>query len=149
MQWTGGWNAGFSTADPEQLYLPVVANPLFGYQAVNVAAQQRATGSLLRWMQRLISVRRRSPAFGRGSFELLLPENHRILAFLRRYRSETALCVFNLAASAQAAVLDLSALDGAIPIDMFSDSIFPRVNRASYLFTLGPHDFFWFRLRWL
>ena len=149
MQWSGGWNAGFSTADPEQLYLPVVANPLFGYQSVNVAAQERASGSLLGWMQRLISVRRRSPAFGRGSFELLLPHNHRILTFLRRYGDDTVLCVFNLAASAQAAILDLSELDGAIPIDMFAGSVFPRIGKDPYVFTLGSHDFFWFRLRWL
>jgi maltose alpha-D-glucosyltransferase/alpha-amylase len=100
-------------------------------------------------MQRLISVRRRSSAFGRGSFELLMAHNHRILAFLRRHEADTVLCVFNLAASAQAAILDLSTLDGAIPIDMFAGSVFPRIGKDPYVFTLGPHDFFWFRLRWL
>jgi maltose alpha-D-glucosyltransferase/alpha-amylase len=149
MQWSGGWNAGFSSADPEQLYLPVVANPLFGYQAVNVAAQQRSPGSLLHWMQRLIRVRHSSRAFGRGSFQLLSPTNHRILAFVRRHEGEVVLCVFNLAASAQAVALDLSELAGAIPVEMFGGSLFPRVGQGAYVLTLGPHDFFWFKLRWL
>jgi maltose alpha-D-glucosyltransferase/alpha-amylase len=149
MQWSGGWNAGFSRADPEQLYLPLVANPIYGYHAVNVAAQLRSPSSLLRWMQRLIRVRRTSSALGRGSFELLLPRNHRILAFLRRHGDDTILAVFNLSASAQALTLDLSHLEGAIPIEMFGGSLFPRIRRADYVLTLGPYDFFWFRLRQL
>jgi maltose alpha-D-glucosyltransferase/alpha-amylase len=147
MQWSGGWNAGFSRADPEQLYLPLVANPLYGYQSVNVAAQRRSPSSLLRWMQRLIRVRRASTALGRGSFELLLPRNHRILAFLRQHGTETILAVFNLSASAQALSLDLAQLEGAIPIEMFGGALFPRIHRSAYVLTLGPYDFYWFRLR--
>jgi maltose alpha-D-glucosyltransferase/alpha-amylase len=147
MQWSGGWNAGFSRADPEQLYLPLVANPLFGYQSLNVAAQQRSPSSLLRWMQRLIRLRRGSLALGRGSFELLSPRNHRILAFIRRQDSETILAVYNLAASAQAVILNLPGLEGAIPIEMFGGSLFPRIRGADYVLTLGPYDFYWFRLR--
>ena len=150
MQWSGGWNGGFSSADPEQLYLPVVANSLFGYQSINVAAQRRSPGSLLHWMQRLIRVRQSSSAFGRGSFELLSPTNHRILAFVRRHGdTEVVLCVFNLAASAQAVTLGLSAYAGAIPVEMFGGSIFPRIGQGGYVLTLGRHDFFWFRLQWL
>jgi maltose alpha-D-glucosyltransferase/alpha-amylase len=149
MQWNGGINAGFSDADPERLYLPVVANPLFGCQTVNVAAQRRSPSSLLRWTQRLIQVRRGSRALGRGSFELLETLNHRELAFLRRHESETILAVFNLAASAQAVALDLSHLDGAIPIEMFGGSLFPRVGRGDYVLSLGPYDFYWFKLRWI
>ena len=149
MQWSAGTNAGFSEADPEQLYLPVVANALYGYQAVNVAAQRRSPSSLLSWMQQLIRIRRSSPALRRGGFELLEPQNHRILAFVRRHDAEAVLCVFNLAASAQAVGLDLSALDGAVPVEMFGGSLFPRVGRGEYPLALGPHDFFWFRLRWV
>jgi maltose alpha-D-glucosyltransferase/alpha-amylase len=149
MQWHGGINAGFSDADPERLFLPIVANPLYGYQAVNVAAQRRSPSSLLRWTQRLIRVRRSSSALGRGSFELLEPLNHRVLAFVRRQASETILAVFNLAASAQAVALDLSQLDGAIPIEMFGGSLFPRIGRGDYVLSLGPHDFYWFKLRWI
>lgn len=149
MQWSGGFNAGFSQADPEQLYLPVIANPVFGYQAVNVAAQRRSPSSLLHWTQRIIRVRRGSSALGRGDFKLLEPQNHRVLAFIRQHESETILAVFNLAASAQAVGLDLSPFDGAIPIEMFGGSIFPRVGRAVYQLSLGPHGFYWFRLRWV
>jgi maltose alpha-D-glucosyltransferase/alpha-amylase len=149
MHWTAGTNGGFSEADPEQLYLPVVANALYGHHAVNVASQQRSPSSLLRWMQKLIRIRRSSRALGRGSFELLEPQNHRVLAFVRRYQDETVLGVFNLAASAQFVALDLSALDGAVPVEMFGNSPFPRIGSEAYVLSLGPHDFFWFRLRWL
>jgi maltose alpha-D-glucosyltransferase / alpha-amylase len=149
MQWDGGWNAGFSDADPERLYLPVVANPVFGYQTVNVAASRRTPSSLLRWMQRLINVRHSTQAFGRGSLKLLAPRNHRILALERTHQEETILAVFNLAASAQAARLDLGAHDGAVPIEMFGGSLFPRIGKGDYILTLGPHDFYWFRLRWV
>jgi maltose alpha-D-glucosyltransferase / alpha-amylase len=147
MQWSGGWNGGFSPADPEQLYLPLVANPLFGYQSLNVAAQQRSPSSLLRWTQRIIRVRRASAPLGRGSFELLSPANHRILAFVRRHGDEIVLAVFNLAASAQAVTLALPELDGAIPVEMFGGSLFPRIRRTDYVLTMGPYDFFWFKLR--
>jgi maltose alpha-D-glucosyltransferase/alpha-amylase len=98
-------------------------------------------------MQRLIRVRRASSALGRGSFELLLPRNHRILAFLRRHGGDIILAVFNLSASAQALSLDLARLDGAIPIEMFGGGLFPRIQRSPYVLTLGPYDFYWFRLR--
>jgi maltose alpha-D-glucosyltransferase/alpha-amylase len=147
MQWSGGWNGGFSKADPEQLYLPLVANPLFGYQSLNVAAQLRSPSSLLRWTQRIIRVRRGSLALGRGTFELLSPANHRILAFVRRHGEDAVLAVFNLAASAQAVALGLGDLEGAIPIEMFGGSLFPRIRRADYVLTLGPYDFYWFKLR--
>jgi maltose alpha-D-glucosyltransferase / alpha-amylase len=146
MQWSGGWNGGFSTADPERLYLPLVANPNFGYQSVNVAAQRRSPGSLLRWTQRIIRVRRGSRALGRGTFELLSPDNHRILAFIRRYEGETILAAFNLAASAQAVTLDLSRWADSVPIEMFGGSVFPRVRGGDYVLTLGPYDFYWFKL---
>ena len=149
MQWSGGYNAGFSACDPEQFYLPVIANPLFGYQAVNVAAQRRFPGSLLGWMQRLIRIRKSSPAFGRGTFELLSPGNHRILAFVRAYGPDTIVAVYNLAASAQAVALDLARYDRAIPIEMFGGSLFPRVGRGEYILTLGAYDFYWFKLRWV
>jgi maltose alpha-D-glucosyltransferase / alpha-amylase len=149
MQWNGGWNAGFSSADPEQLYQPLVANALFGYQAVNVTAQLRNQSSLLRWMQRIIAVRKSSRAFGRGTLRVLSPANHRIFAYLRALDDEQLLIVNNLASSAQAVELDLSEFAGAIPIEMFGGSVFPRVGTGSYVLTLGPHAFYWFRLRWI
>jgi maltose alpha-D-glucosyltransferase / alpha-amylase len=149
MQWNGGVNAGFSTADPERLWLPLISNALYGYQAVNVESQQRNTTSLLNWTRRLIEVRRSTRVFGRGSIEFLKPANHRVLAFTRTLGRETVLAVNNLAGTAQAVELDLSRLAGAIPIEMFGGSIFPRIGREPYTMMMGPYNFYWFRLRWL
>jgi maltose alpha-D-glucosyltransferase/alpha-amylase len=149
MQWTSGSNAGFSAADPERLWLPLVSNALYGYQAVNVESQQRNATSLLNWTRRLIQVRSSTAVFGRGSIELLKPANHRVLAFTRTLGRETVLVVNNLAGTAQAVELDLSRLAGAIPIEMFGGSIFPRIGRDPYIMMMGSYDFYWFRLRWL
>ena len=110
MQWNGGLNAGFSTADPERLWLPLVSNALYGFQAVNVESQQRNPTSLLNWMRRLIEVRQSTSVFGRGSIEFITPANHRVLAFTRTRGRETVLVVCNLAGTAQVAELDMSAL---------------------------------------
>src|SRR5438445_5493554 len=96
MQWNGGWNSGFSEADQQALYFPLIMDPPYGYQGVNVAAQERTQTSLLRWMRRIVKVRTQHRAFGRGSFEMLLPENRSVLAYLRSYEGETILCVNNL-----------------------------------------------------
>jgi len=149
MQWTGGWNGGFATADPERLYQPLISNPVYGYQAVNVESQRRQENSLLNWTKRLIQVRRSTQVFGRGSIEFLKPANHRVLAYVRSLDSEKVLVVNNLSGTAQAVELDLRALAGAIPIEMFGRSLFPRIRDRPYVMTLGPYDFFWFRLRWL
>jgi maltose alpha-D-glucosyltransferase/alpha-amylase len=149
MQWSGGHNAGFSSADPERLWLPLVANPVFGYQAVNVDAQRRNGTSLLYWMQRMIHVRKSSRALGRGDIAFQAPANHRVLSFTRTLGDETVLIVHNLASTAQCVELDLPAFDGAIPIEMFGGSIFPRITPAPYVLTLSPYGMFWFRLRWL
>jgi maltose alpha-D-glucosyltransferase / alpha-amylase len=147
MQWSGGWNGGFSTADPEALYSPLMLNPVYGYQAVNVESQKRFDHSLLSWMKRLIRVRKGAPVFGRGSIEFLYPANHRILAYIRQLGKETVLCVNNLSSSAQAVELDLRRYKGNILIEMFGKNIFPRIGELPYLLTMGPYEFFWFRLR--
>jgi maltose alpha-D-glucosyltransferase / alpha-amylase len=149
MQWNGGVNAGFSTADPEQLWLPLVSNAVYGYQVVNVESQERHQSSLLNWTRRLIAVRRSQKVFGRGTIECLKPDNHRVLAFTRTLGRETVLIVYNLAGTAQAVELDLSRMSGAIPVEMLGGSMFPRIGRDPYVMTLGPYDYFWFRLRWL
>jgi len=147
MQWNAGINAGFSAADPERLWLPLVSNAIYGYQTINVDSQRRNPTSLLNWMRRLIEVRRGTRVFGRGSIEFLKPANHRVLAFTRTLGRETVLAVNNLSGTAQAVELDLSALAGAIPIEMFGGSIFPRIRRDPYIMMLGPYGFYWFRLR--
>ena len=147
MQWNGGWNAGFSIAEPQRLYAPLIQDPVYGYPAVNVAAQKESEHSLLHWMQRIITVRRSTAVFGRGSIEFLHPANHRILAYLRRQGKDTVLVVNNLSGTAQAVELDLRRYKGNILIEMFGNNIFPRVGDLPYLLTLGPYQFYWFRLR--
>ena len=147
MQWDGGWNAGFSSADPESLYEALIMNPVYGYQAVNVQSQRRFPHSLLSWMRRIVQVRKSTPIFGRGSIEFLYPQNHRVLAYLRQLGRETVLVVNNLSASAQAVELDLSRFKGNVLVEMFGRNIFPRVGDLPYLLTLGAYQFFWFRLR--
>ena len=149
MQWTGGWNSGFSAADPERLYQPLISNPVYGYQAVNVENQRRQQNSLFSWTKRLIQVRRSTRVLGRGTIEFLKPANHRVLVYVRSLDSEKILVVNNLAGTAQAVELDLHAFAGAIPIEMFGGSLFPRIRERPYVLTLGPYDFYWFKLRWL
>jgi maltose alpha-D-glucosyltransferase / alpha-amylase len=147
MQWSGGWTGGFSTTEPDRLYAPLIQNPVYGYPAVNVVAQLGSEHSLLHWMRRIISVRKSSTVFGRGSIEFLHPANHRILAYVRRLGNEVVLVVNNLSGAAQAVEVDLRRYKGYIPIEMFGKNIFPRVGDLPYLLTLGPYQFFWFRLR--
>ncbi|HET6178804.1 MAG TPA: maltose alpha-D-glucosyltransferase [Candidatus Sulfotelmatobacter sp.] len=147
MQWSGGWNGGFSGADPESLYSPPILNPVYGYQAVNVLSQKRTEHSLFSWMKHIMGIRRASPVFGSGSIEFLYPANHRVLAYVRQLGKETVLVVNNLSSAAQAVELDLRRYKGNILIEMFGKNIFPRVGDLPYLLTMGPYQFYWFRLR--
>jgi maltose alpha-D-glucosyltransferase/alpha-amylase len=147
MQWSAGWNGGFSTADPERLYSPPILNPLYGYPAVNVLSQKRTEHSLFSWMKHIIKVRRSSPVFGSGSIEFLYPANHRVLAYTRTLGKETVLVVNNLSNAAQAVELDLRRYKGNILVEMFGRNIFPRIGDLPYLLTMGPYQFYWFRLR--
>jgi maltose alpha-D-glucosyltransferase / alpha-amylase len=149
MQWNGGWNAGFSGADPERLYSALISNPLYGYQVVNVESQKRSEHSLLSWMKQLIRVRMSSRVFSRGTMEMLHPLNHRVLSYVREFEGEKILVVSNLSSQAQAAELDLRRWKGTVPIEMFGGNPFPRVGDLPYLLTLGPYHFYWFRLRQL
>jgi len=147
MQWNGGTNAGFSFADPERLYAPVISNAVYGYQAVNVDSQKRFSHSLLSWMKSIIRVRNAFRVFSRGSMEFLHPSNHRVLAYIRQIGEERVLVVNNLSNSAQAVELDVQRYKGYIPIEMFGRNIFPKFGELPYLLTLGPYQFYWFRLR--
>ncbi|MDO8213066.1 maltose alpha-D-glucosyltransferase [Conexibacter sp. CPCC 206217] len=147
MQWTGDRNGGFSRADFAQLYAPPLMDPVYGYQAVNVEAQLRTPTSLLRWLKRFIALRKEHPVFGVGTYEPLSPSNTKVFAHIRRYENDIALCVHNLARSAQAVELDLSAFEGRWPEEMFGRTRFPRIGELPYLLTLAPRGFFWFLLR--
>jgi maltose alpha-D-glucosyltransferase/alpha-amylase len=146
MQWSSNRNADFSTADGARLYLPVINDPIYGYQAVNVAAQAKQPSSLLNTMKRMIAVRKRSRAFGRGTIEFLRPRNQQVLAFVRRWEAETILVVANLSARSQPVELDLGAWRDAEPFEMLGETRFPLIGAAPYFLSLGPHGFYWFRL---
>ena len=147
MQWNSALNAGFSMADPDRLYAPVISNAVYGYQAVNVDSQERFEHSLLCWMKSLIQVRNAFRVFSRGAMQFLNPSNHRVLAYIRQFGGETVLVVNNLSSSAQAVELDVQAYKGYVPIEMFGRNLFPRFGNVPYLLTLGPYQFYWFQLR--
>jgi maltose alpha-D-glucosyltransferase/alpha-amylase len=144
MQWSSDRNAGFSRANPQKLYLPVIIDPEYHYETVNVEAQQSNPSSLLWWMKRLIALRKRYKAFGRGSISFLRPDNAKILSFVRRYEGETILVVANLSRFVQYVRLDLSEFAGMVPHELFGRTAFPPCGADPYLLTLGPHGFYWF-----
>jgi maltose alpha-D-glucosyltransferase / alpha-amylase len=147
MQWSADRNAGFSRANRQRLYLPVITDPEYHYETVNVEAQAQNPHSMLSWMKRLIALRKRHRAFGRGTLELLRPENRKVLAYVRQYESEQILCVANLSRFLQAVELDLSKWKGLVPVELFSSNEMPVVGESPYFLTLGPHSFYWFALQ--
>jgi maltose alpha-D-glucosyltransferase/alpha-amylase len=146
MQWSMDRNAGFSRANPQQLILPVVIDPEYHYESLNVENQQQNPTSLLWWTKRLIAMRKRFSAFGRGSIDYLSPANPRILAFVRQHLDETVLVVANLSRFVQYTELDLSRHKGAMPVELFGKARFPVVGDGPYPLSLGPHAFYWFSL---
>jgi maltose alpha-D-glucosyltransferase/alpha-amylase len=146
MQWTADRNAGFSRAVPAKLYSPVVMDPIWGYEAINVEAQQSDSSSLLNWMRNLIALRKLFRVFGRGSLKFLHPSNRKVLAYIREDGEETVLCVANLSRFAQPAQLDLSEYDGMVPIEMLGYVEFPRIGKLPYAVTLAPYGFLWLEL---
>jgi maltose alpha-D-glucosyltransferase/alpha-amylase len=146
MQWSPDRNGGFSRADPARLYAPMIMDPVYGYEAVNVEAQSRSLSSLLSATKRLIAVRKSTLAFGRGSMSFIRPTNRSVLAYVRQYEDEVILCVANLSRSAQATELDLSAWKDRIPQEMLGRTKFPAIGELPYMITLAPYGFYWFRL---
>lgn len=146
MQWSGDRNAGFSTAKPQQLYLPTIIDAVYGHQVINVEAQADDPSSLLNWMRRMITVRRQHPAFGRGEMTLLYPRNRKILAYVREHEGRAYLCVANLSDSAQAVELDLASRRGMVPVELTGRSAFPPIGDLPYMLTLPAYGFFWFAL---
>jgi maltose alpha-D-glucosyltransferase/alpha-amylase len=146
MQWTGDRNAGFSRADPQRLFAPPVMDPVYGYQAINVEAQERSPSSLLNWMRRMLTLRRQHPTFGRGSFEPVATDNRRVLAFLREDATQQILVVANMARTAQPVHLDLQRFEGRHPVELVGNTELPPVTTEPYFLTLAPHGFFWFQL---
>jgi maltose alpha-D-glucosyltransferase / alpha-amylase len=146
MQWTGDRNAGFSRADPQRLFAPPVMDPVYGYQAINVEAQERSPSSLLNWMRRMLTLRRQHPTLGRGSFEPVATDNRRVLAYLREDAEQQILVVANMARTVQPVHLDLQRFAGRHPVELIGNTELPTVTTDPYFLTLAPHGFFWFQL---
>jgi maltose alpha-D-glucosyltransferase/alpha-amylase len=147
MQWTPDRNGGFSRADPARLYAPIIMDSVYGYESVNVEAQSRSLSSLLSATKRLISVRKSTLAFGRGSMTFIRPANRAVLAYVRQYKDEIILCVANLSRAAQATELDLSPWKECIPLEMLGRTRFPAIGELPYMITLAPYGFYWFQLQ--
>jgi maltose alpha-D-glucosyltransferase / alpha-amylase len=147
MQWSSDRNAGFSRANPQQLYLPITIDPEYHYEAINVENQQKNLSSLLWWTRRVIAMRKNFRAFSRGSLEFLFPDNPKVLAFLRRYENETILVVVNLSRFSQVVEIDLSRFSGCMPMEVFSRNVFPPIRKSPYILTIGPHGHYWFILQ--
>jgi maltose alpha-D-glucosyltransferase/alpha-amylase len=146
MQWSPDRNAGFSKANPAKLYSPVVMDPIYGYEAVNVEAEQADTSSLLHWMRNMIALRKLFKVFGRGTLEFLEPPNRKVLAYVRRYDGETVVCVANLSRFAQPVQLDLKEFVGMVPVEMLGYVEFPQIEKGLYSLALGPYGFLWLEL---
>jgi len=146
MQWTPDRNGGFSRCDPARLYAPLIMDPVYGFEAVNVEAQSRSLSSLLSWMKRMIVVRKSSKVFGHGTLSFIRPTNRAVIVYVREYQDEVLLCVANLSRSAQAAEIDLSPWRGRVPMETIGRSIFPPIRDQHYVVTLPPYGFLWLRL---
>ena len=152
MQWNSDRNAGFSRCDPARLYFPVVMDPIYGYQVVNVEAQLSDQSSLLHWSRNMIALRKLFQVFGRGTLRFLHPENRKILAYIRDLAREdgtheTVLCVANLSRFAQPVSLDLHDLAGAQPVEMLGYVSFPPITDKPYVLSVAPYSFLWFELQ--
>lgn len=147
MQWNLDRNGGFSMAHPHSLYLPLINDPEYHHSTVNVEVQQNNPSSLLWWMKRIISIRKRYRAFGRGDIKFLAPENSKVLAFTRSYEEEHLLVVANLSRHPQAASLEMPGFEGYVPVEAFGQTRFPPLGRGLNRFTLGPYGYYWFVLQ--
>jgi maltose alpha-D-glucosyltransferase/alpha-amylase len=147
MQWSPDRNAGFSLANPNQLYLPPIMDPIYGYQSLNVENREKQPASLLNFMKKMLATRKRYKSFGRGTIEFLKPKNSKILAYVRAYEDEKILCIVNLAKTAEFFELDLNTFNGYTIVEIFGQSIFPKIEQHKYIFMMQPHSFFWFEVK--
>ena len=146
MQWTPDRNAGFSSCDPGRLTLPIIMDPVYGFQVTNVEAQLRNTTSLLHWTRRIIEVRKQNPAFGLGSFDDLGGSNPSVLTYVRTFGDDVVMCVNNLSRFAQPVELDLRRYEDWRPVELLGGVEFPMIGELPYFLTLAGHGFYWFRL---
>jgi maltose alpha-D-glucosyltransferase/alpha-amylase len=147
MQWSSDRNAGFSRADPARLFAPVIMDPVYGYEAINVEAQERSPFSLLNWMKRMLALRKQHPVFGRGTLEFIGTANRKVLTYVRRSKEDIILCVANLSRTVQPVEIGLSAFAGLTPVELLGQTEFPRIGETPYFLTLPGYGFYWFQLQ--
>ena len=148
MQWNGDINAGFSEADPEHCYLPPISNPAYHYETLNIRTEEKLPYSFLNWVKMRLKVRKKTLALGRGTMKILHPENKKIFAFIREYKEDIVLCIYNLSRRAQYCELDLSEYEGHTPFEMNGEVEFPPITISRpNVYTLTGHRFFWFQLK--
>jgi len=147
MQWSSDRNAGFSRCDPARLYFPVIMDPVYGYESINVDAQERSPFSLLHWTKRIIALRRQHHVFGRGSIEFISTDNRKVLTYIRRHENTIVLCVGNLSRHVQPVSIPLQSFSGLTPVEMLGQTEFPRIGDEPYFLTLGAYGFYWFQLQ--
>ncbi|HZV47669.1 MAG TPA: maltose alpha-D-glucosyltransferase [Thermodesulfovibrionales bacterium] len=147
MQWSSDRNAGFSKANPQKLYLPIIIDPEYHFEAVNAENEELNSSSLLWWMRRVIAMRKRLLSFGRGSIKFIQSDNPKVITFIRQYKDEAVLVVVNLSRFSQVTALELSEYAGFVPEEAFSQNRFPVIKESPYILTLGFHDYFWFILK--
>jgi maltose alpha-D-glucosyltransferase/alpha-amylase len=146
MHWSADKNAGFSRCTPQAIYAPIILDPEYHYEAINVETQQNNQHSLLWWTRRVLALRKRWKVFGFGSLEFLHPENRKVLAFIRRHEHQTVLVIANLSRFPQPVELDLKFAEGCVPVELFGRTEFPPIGKAPYPFTMSPHSMLWFSL---
>jgi maltose alpha-D-glucosyltransferase/alpha-amylase len=147
MQGNADRTAGVSLAAPQKLYLPLILDPVYGYQALNIDAQMRSSTSLLNWTRKMIAIRKQHPVFGMGSYEELGSSNPSVLAFVREFGDDRVLCVNNLSRFPQPVELDLRRYEGYSPVELTGLVQFPRIGELPYLLSLPGHGFMWFGLK--
>ena len=147
MQWSYDRNAGFSKADTEMLYAPVITNPNYHFESVNVESESRLPSSLLNWVKKMIRVRKKySKILGRGDIRFLEHGNRRVLAYIREYEGEKMLCIFNISRKHTYVELNLREFAGTRPVEAITEAAFPPIGELPYFFTLPPRSFFWMSL---
>jgi maltose alpha-D-glucosyltransferase/alpha-amylase len=147
MQWSSDRNGGFSRADPGRLFLPAIMDPVYGYEAINVEAQDRSPFSLLNWTKRMIALRKQHQVFGRGSIEFISTSNRKVITYVRRYEKDIVLCVANLSRTVQPVEINLTQFAGLTPLEMLGQTQFPRIGDLPYFLTMSPYGFYWFQLQ--
>jgi maltose alpha-D-glucosyltransferase/alpha-amylase len=147
MQWNMNLNAGFSNANPQKLFLPVITDPAYRFESVNVATQEENPSSLMWWIKNVLAMRKRLNVFGRGDLTFIESTNAKVLCFARSYKNQKVVVVANLSQFSQSTTLDFSAYKDCDVTEAFSQNRFRSITTdGEYPITIGPYGYFWFQV---